>query len=453
MSGYGVVLGGGGAKGAYEIGVWKALKGLNIPIKVITGTSVGALNGAAIVQGDYDAAWNLWTSLKMESVIKIEKAIAQANDAKDSLGLASTIRNFVKSGGLDVTPLKTMLQEILDEERIRKSPMDLGIVTFSLTDFKPVQLFKAEIPEGKLIDYLIASACFPAFKPHEIDDKKFIDGGVYNNIPLDLMKDKGVKDIIVVDVAGPGIVRKVNTDKLNVINIKNSGDLGGVLDFNGERSLINIEMGYLDTLKKFGKLKGSKYYFHSMAEAAVYKENYVKTINMEDFKKVYSFLGLDWGEKSSARNELIIYKIMKTLKQYSDGNLSWDTILPAMAEITAEQIGIERIKTYDLEELINEILEEYEKIKAGSDFDDYIKSIKNLILSRNQAEFNREVKKVLIEGKFLIYYNPDMNEKDEKVKNFRRFIAMAFPKVSIANMFISLLLSRTGSDSINRASS
>ncbi|WDU82363.1 patatin-like phospholipase family protein [Caloramator sp. Dgby_cultured_2] len=80
-----------------------------------------------------------------------------------------------------------MLNKVIDEEKIRKSPIDLGIVTFSLTDFKPVEVFKDEIPEGKLVDYLLASACFPAFKPHEIDNKKFIDGGIYDNIPLSLM--------------------------------------------------------------------------------------------------------------------------------------------------------------------------------------------------------------------------------------------------------------------------
>lgn len=59
MTAYGLVLGGGGAKGSYEIGVWKALKELEIPLIAVTGTSVGALNGAMIVQDDYDKAFEL----------------------------------------------------------------------------------------------------------------------------------------------------------------------------------------------------------------------------------------------------------------------------------------------------------------------------------------------------------------------------------------------------------
>ena len=53
-----LVLGGGGAHGAYQIGVWQALKEHNIQFEIITGTSVGALNGALILQGDMEKAIN-----------------------------------------------------------------------------------------------------------------------------------------------------------------------------------------------------------------------------------------------------------------------------------------------------------------------------------------------------------------------------------------------------------
>ena len=58
-----VVLSGGGAKGAYQIGVWRALRKLNIKYDIITGTSVGALNGAMMVTGDYKRAYKIWKNL------------------------------------------------------------------------------------------------------------------------------------------------------------------------------------------------------------------------------------------------------------------------------------------------------------------------------------------------------------------------------------------------------
>lgn len=447
MKTYGVVFGGGGAKGGYEIGVWKALRELEVPVAMVAGTSVGALNGAIMVQGDYDAAEKLWTSMSIDSVIKVEKELAAVEEDKSRAALIiNTIKTAIKFRGLDVTPLKELLQQVIDEKRVRESDMELGIVTFSLTDFKPLSLYKNDIPEGKLVDYLLASACFPGFKSQKIDNKRYIDGGVYDNMPVSMVIEKGIKDIIVVDISGIGIVRKVDTRGLNIINIKNSQNLGGTLNFDGERSRANIEMGYLDTLKAFGKYKGVKYYLEPLDDYHSFSRDYFRNLNMDDLKKMYSFLGLDWGVKANSRDKLIIYKIMKTIKQYADGKLSGDTIVPAMAEITAEQIGIDRSRTYNINELIEKILEQYNNVKSDRDFNEYIKYLGKLLLSRSQREFDMEVKKILIEGKFLIYYNPDISEKDEKIKRFRKFVAMAFPKISIANMFVSLILSKKLND-------
>lgn len=443
LKGYGIVLGGGGAKGGYEVGVWKALMELNIPIEAVAGTSVGALNGAIIAQGDYETAYNLWTSISMEGVIKIERDVASTEEnPKKYMSLLATLKTSITSGGVDVTPLKKLLNEIIDEDKIRTSGIDFGMVTFSLTDFKPVRLFLKDIPRGKLVDYLLASSCFPVFKKQEIDNKKFIDGGVYDNIPISLMLERGIKNIIAVDVSGPGFNRKIDTKDANVIYIKNSDDLGGVLDFNANRSIENIELGYLDTLKAFNKLRGVRYFLIPNEELDKTKEKFLQSISIKDFKKMYQFLGMDWNGKGASGNKLIIDKIMRTLQQYTDGKLNGSTVFPALAEITAEQLNINRKKTYTIGELTSEILMEYTKIKNSKDFNEYIKGITRMIKSRNQLEFDREVKMTLIEGKFLISYEPLTEGEDEKLKRFRKFIAMAFPKISLANMFISLILSK-----------
>lgn len=442
MNGFGVALGGGGAKGSYEIGVWKALRELEIPISCVVGTSVGALNGAMMVQGDLDIACDLWTTISMEKVIEFEKGIVEASEKRKRFSsMLDFAKNTIASGGLDITPLENLLHDVIDEEKIRKSSVNFGLVTFSLTDLKPVKLFKKDIPEGKLVDYLIASACFPLFRKQEIDNKKFIDGGVYDNVPISLMIGKGMKNIIGVDVSGPGFTRKVNKGNPKIIYIKNSEDLGGVLSFNADRSIINMELGYLDTMKVFGKLGGSRYYLLPSDDLDV-RELYFKNIGIDDFKNMYTFLGMDWSGKSSGANKIIIDKIMRTIQQYVSEKLNGSSVFPAMAEITAEQLGISRHHSYKLNELISAIMEEYNKIKNSNDFNEYIKNLKRLIMSRNQVEFDREIKMSIIEGKFLISYNPYINESDEKIKRFRRFVAMAFPKIAIANMFISLVLSR-----------
>lgn len=79
------------------------------------------------------------------------------------------MKTAISSGGLDVTPLKKLLDMTIDENKIRKSHMDFGIVAFLLTDRKPVIMFKEDITEGEMLDYLLASASLPGFKPMEID--------------------------------------------------------------------------------------------------------------------------------------------------------------------------------------------------------------------------------------------------------------------------------------------
>ncbi len=443
LKGYGVVLGGGGARGGYEIGVWKALRELQIPIAAVTGTSVGALNGAMMVQGDYDIAEEIWMSVTADSIINMENEIASAvQDKKKSMSFINTIKFMITSKGLDITPLKELLLKVIDEEKIRRSETDLGIVTFSLTDFKPVQLFKRNIPEGKLVDYLLASACFPAFKIQEIDNKKFIDGGVYDNMPVSLIIRKNIKNIIAVDISTIELIRKIDSKGLNIINIKNSQDLGGILSFDSERSKRNMEIGYYDALKAFHKYDGKKYFIIPSKDYGLYRRVYINSINLEDLKKMYSFLGLSLYRKHSSANKLIVYKIIKTIEEYTCGKLNGTTIVPAMAEITAEQMGIPRLKAYTLNELIEKILEGYNSIKSSGDFAAYVKNVKEIVLNRNQRYYESQLKNIILEGKFLIFYNPDIDERDVKIKRFRRLIALTFPKVCVANLFISLMLSK-----------
>lgn len=442
LSGYGVVLGGGGAKGGYEIGVWKALRELDVPICAVAGTSVGTLNGAIMVQGDFETAEKLWTSLSIEKVINFQEVIEKAyEDKRRTASLIKMLKSIIISRGFDISPLRQTLEEVIDEKMIRESKIEFGIVTFSLSDFKPIKLFKEDIPEGKIVDYLLASACFPLFKRQTIDNKKYIDGGVYDNIPVSLMVQKGIKDIIVVDISGVGITRRIDHKGLNIKYIKNSRNLGGTLKFDAERSKANIEMGYYDTLRAFHKLDGKKYYIMPKDDRWNNKLLY-ENLKIEHFKTVYDFLGLEWGAKASSADKLILYRIMKTLRKYSNGKLSINTVIPAMAEIAAEQLNIDRSQVYTMEQFINMINSQYSIIKGDKDFNDYMKSIRELVALGSPSELSKRVKEILTGAKFLLYYNPNINESDKMVKMFRRFMALAFTKICIANIFISFVLSK-----------
>lgn len=206
---YGLVLEGGGAKGSYHIGAYKAIIEEGIDIKGIAGTSVGALNGAMIVQDDFEKAYRIWHDISYSKIINAsEEDLRRIKSGKLSKGditlLIDSIRGFFIDKGLDITPLKNLLTELIDEDKIRNSGKDFGIVTVSLTDLKPLEIFIEDIPQGQLVEYLMASAYLPVFKTERIDGKRYIDGGVYNNLPINLLKDKGYENLIVVRTHGQG---------------------------------------------------------------------------------------------------------------------------------------------------------------------------------------------------------------------------------------------------------
>lgn len=113
------VLGGGGSKGAYEIGVWKALKELNIHFDIVTGTSIGAMIGAMIVQDDYEKCLKLWEKLTVDQVIKngvnfdfdIERLMSQKDQYKTFLS------SMLENKGADISPFCAMIDEMFDEEK------------------------------------------------------------------------------------------------------------------------------------------------------------------------------------------------------------------------------------------------------------------------------------------------------------------------------------------------
>ncbi len=100
--------------------------------------------------------------------------------------------------------------ESIDEDKIRNSGKDFGIVTVSLSDLKPLEVYIEDIPQGgKLIEYLMASAYLPVFKREKIiDGKIYIDGALYNNLPANLLVDKGYKNLIIVRTNGLGNIKK-----------------------------------------------------------------------------------------------------------------------------------------------------------------------------------------------------------------------------------------------------
>ena len=231
-----LVLGGGGSRGAYEIGVWQAVRELGIPIDMVTGSSVGAINGAIIAQDSFDLAVSLWKEIDTPMVFDV--------DLKDILS---------NSGKIGSNKLKGLLQQYIDETAVRNSSTDYGLVTVEFPSMTPKFLMKNQIPEGKLIDYILASSTlFPAMKGYEINSLKYVDGGFSDNIPVGLALDHGATHVIAVNLDAVGVVRRKRMNDADFLRIIQSPwDLGNFLIFDKINSKKIIRLGYLDTLKAF----------------------------------------------------------------------------------------------------------------------------------------------------------------------------------------------------------
>ena len=157
---YGIVLDGGGARGAYQIGAWKALKEAGVKINAVAGTSVGALNGALICMDDVENAVRIWSELTFSRVMDVDDAwMTRLFDGEVPLGEAfGEVWKVLGEGGVDITPLKNLIHEMIDEKKIRSSGKEFCILTFSLSEMEEKDLSLEEIPEGLLEDFLLASA-------------------------------------------------------------------------------------------------------------------------------------------------------------------------------------------------------------------------------------------------------------------------------------------------------
>lgn len=249
MDKYALVLSGGGARGAYEVGVWQALRELGIPIHIVTGSSVGALNGCLVAQNKFDEAVELWERIETHHVFDVNE---------DGRGFKL---NTGTSG------LAEIIKEYADEDAIRKSDIEFGLVMVQLPDMKPHYLYVEDIENGKLHDSILASASFfPALEAVEIDGKKYIDGGYADVMPVKMAVEHGADHVVAVFLEGLGRIRwkrlkdaekQIKSLKL----IRSHWNLGDVLSFDTDNTKRIMRLGYFDTMKAFEKLDGFKYTF------------------------------------------------------------------------------------------------------------------------------------------------------------------------------------------------
>lgn len=399
-----IVLSGGGGKGAYQIGFWKAIRELGINYDIVTGTSIGALNGAFMVQGNYNDAFKLWYNMNYNQVIE-----GGLNASYYDKGRKKVILKYAKGavkGGLSVPGLEKIINDNLKTDLFYSSEIDYGLVTVKFPSLKPVMLTKSKISKELLPDYLLASAsCFPAFKMKEINKESYIDGGYYDNMPIDLAISMGADEIIGVDLRAPGRRKKVKNTNVPITTISSKNDIGNFLVLEKKQTRRAIKLGYNDTMKTFGVLEGNYFTFRK----GTLKRNYNRL------------------------SKRFFYNVSLYLKR---GN---------------NEKKYQRLIKFNNEKYFNEILENVMKVFNFDDTNVYRTSFVNLLIKEKYKKEKKTslsfVKKAIKTGKLnktfldkeLICYIYDEIKKDKPHAKVLSNLLALFPKSFMCAVYLKTI--------------
>ena len=173
-----LVLSGGGAKGAWEAGAAVALIEQGVPVRLVAGSSAGALTAAMLADGRLDRLQALWRSLSRERVYALRPGVLFAGLLPGWL----TLLALDHAGSLlDPSPLRELIAGTLDFDRVRASPRRLLVVTTDLARRAPRVFDNATVS----VDALMAAAAVPgAFPPVSVDGALLVDGGLTGRAPV-----------------------------------------------------------------------------------------------------------------------------------------------------------------------------------------------------------------------------------------------------------------------------
>ena len=164
---------GGGAKGAFQAGAIKALKERGYKFNCAVGASVGCLNAAMVAQGKNPNYWDadnvkidelylLWENLDLTDVLPVDRI---SEGGRLSIRSVASSALNVLTQGVDTSRIRAILEKNVDEEALRASKINFGLVTVEGGKEKNLKkLFIEDIPRGKVVDFMMASAALPLFK-------------------------------------------------------------------------------------------------------------------------------------------------------------------------------------------------------------------------------------------------------------------------------------------------
>ena len=358
----GLILEGGGARGAYQIGAVAAFFENATTFGGVAGSSIGALNGAMIAQGDWEKCLQWWEKITLSQLFDVDENVLHdiltlkfdltKFDFAKIGPMRAALHTFFENKGLDTTKIRSLLSDVFDEEKLRNSPIDFGMITLKMHNLKPIELFKEDIPEGMLVEYLMASANMPVFKLEPIGGEIYLDGGFYNNLPINMLYRKGFRDLLVIRTYAPGVIRRFHRADLHVTEIGPSEDLGNMLDFSHERVMRSIQIGRCDALRLIKGLSGQSYYIQNPPEEREFFSLFTAFENQE-IGLLTALMNLYEGEPKRLLFEKILPAAARELGL--SPSVGYREITLAVLERRAKKNKIERLQIFNYPDFVNSV--------------------------------------------------------------------------------------------------
>ena len=268
----GLVLAGGGAKGAYQAGVIRALWDLDLidNIDVVSGVSIGTLNALCLCMKNRDLIDQSWKSLSYSKIVTQGDGlkISDIGDLikKITIHKGEPIVDSIDLGALGLISQKGIrdyIKEFVDVGILHKTNIDVYSCAYNVTDGHPEYFRLNDYSEEEIIDITLGSCAVPyIFPPVSFKGKQYADGGINNplyasanadNVPISPLMNHDLDLIIVVHLTYTDQVDKRLYQQLNIIEIYPSSSLelingSGTLNFNQASITEKIQTGYRDAL-------------------------------------------------------------------------------------------------------------------------------------------------------------------------------------------------------------
>lgn len=256
----GLVLSGGGGRGAYELGVWKALKDLDLDkyIQVFSGASIGAFNAVLFAQDDIILAEQLWDEITMDKLVSLskfelfKKGVGLMIGAKNPNFAKKYMNQKLEEGTVSKDGAVEIIEKYLKVDILKKREKICYVACTQLPEIK-VKYFRLNDYEDKLAkDMILASASLPLiYDSTVVLESNYIDGGIVDNTPIQPVYGEGCNIIIVVLLNKEAKVDRSLYPNTHIIEIypRNLEEtiITGTLNLDAQSKKNRIREGYNDT--------------------------------------------------------------------------------------------------------------------------------------------------------------------------------------------------------------